>query len=99
MGPAQFMPSTWILFESKISKLTSNTPPNPWNIEDAFTASAIFLAEAGATTKNEAGEKRAAQTYISGRSLCPAKGLARTVCLGYSRQITALSRDIARNIN
>ena len=99
MGPAQFMPSTWILFENKTAKLTGNNPPNPWNIEDAFTASAIFLAEAGATAKNEAGEKRAAQTYISGRPLCPAKGLARTVCLGYSRQITALSKDIARNIN
>ncbi|MEK7636503.1 MAG: lytic murein transglycosylase [Patescibacteria group bacterium] len=99
MGPAQFMPSTWISFKNKTAKLTGNNPPNPWNIEDAFTASAIFLAEAGATAKNEAGETRAARTYISGRSACPAKGLSRTVCLGYSRQITALSKEIARNIN
>ncbi len=99
MGPAQFLPSTWLLFENRVSKLTGHKPANPWNIEDAFTASAIYLADAGATTKTEAGEQRAARAYISGRPTCPAKGGARTICLRYSSQILSLTKSIARDIN
>ena len=99
MGAAQFIPTTWLLFEDRVSRVTGHNPPNPWDAEDAFTAAAIFLADSGATSKTEAGEKRAAQTYISGRPSCPSSGSARTACLGYSRQVLSLSREISRNIN
>ncbi|MBU6415267.1 lytic murein transglycosylase, partial [Patescibacteria group bacterium] len=62
MGPAQFIPTTWLLFEARVAQMTGHNPPNPWKIEDAFTASAIFLADAGANLKTTAGELAAART-------------------------------------
>lgn len=93
MGPAQFLPTTWLLFESQVAGLTNHNPPNPWNTEDAFTAAAIFLAEAGARSQTAAGETRAAKTYISGKPTC-----TQYVCKSYANRILALSRDIDRTL-
>ncbi|MEK7631015.1 MAG: lytic murein transglycosylase [Patescibacteria group bacterium] len=64
MGPAQFIPSTWELYISKIAAATGHNPPNPWVPEDAFMASAIYLGELGANTR--AGEHTAAAKYFAG---------------------------------
>lgn len=64
MGPAQFIPSTWLAYESKIAAATGHNPPNPWNAEDAFMASSIYLGEIGANTV--AGERMAAAKYFAG---------------------------------
>ncbi|MEK7649433.1 MAG: lytic murein transglycosylase [Patescibacteria group bacterium] len=64
MGPAQFIPSTWEIYISKIAAATGHNPPNPWNPEDAFMASAIYLGELGADTR--AGEHTAAAKYFAG---------------------------------
>ena len=66
MGPAQFIPSTWILYKERIAKATGHNPPNPWNPEDAFTAAAILLADNGATKKTLAAERLAALRYFAG---------------------------------
>ena len=64
MGPAQFIPSTWVLFENRIAKATGHNPPNPWDPEDAFMASAIYLGDLGALSI--AGEHEAAARYFAG---------------------------------
>ncbi len=66
MGPAQFIPTTWLLYEAAVANLTGNNPPSPWNIEDAFTASGLKLAEAGANQQTYSAETKAAKIYIAG---------------------------------
>lgn len=63
MGPAQFIPSTWVGYAAKVSKITGKTA-NPWDIRDAFIAAALKLGADGATS--QAGEWAAAMRYFSG---------------------------------
>jgi predicted nucleic acid-binding Zn-ribbon protein len=68
MGPSQFIPSTWKLFESRINGVTGRSVANPWNPQDAITATALYLEDLGAVSGNEASERNAACKYYSGRS-------------------------------
>jgi len=63
MGPAQFIPSTWKGYSSKVSAITGKTA-DPWDIRDAFLAAALKLAAGGATSQS--GEWAAAMRYFSG---------------------------------
>lgn len=69
LGPAQFIPSTWLSYADAVANATGHHPPNPWNIEDAFMAAAIKLARGGATLGRD-GEIRAAKAYLSGNGNC-----------------------------
>lgn len=91
MGPAQFIPTTWLLFKDRVANLSGHTPPSPWIVEDAFTASALYLADSGAASQSEAGEIRAAKTYISGSPNC-----STSICRWYANTIISLSRSIDR---
>ncbi|MAG12200.1 hypothetical protein CL630_00095 [bacterium] len=66
MGPAQFIPSTWVLFEDRIAKLSGNSPPDPWNPRDAFIASALLLKDNGAGKGTYTAERLAALRYFAG---------------------------------
>lgn len=66
MGPAQFLPSVWLQYQSKIAQLTGHNPPDPWSIEDAFVAASIKLTQAGAAAQNYNAEWKAAQIYFAG---------------------------------
>ena len=66
MGPAQFIPSTWMLYKGRLDSMLGK-PADPWNIKDAFLASALYLADSGATTHTYDAEWCAAQRYFSGR--------------------------------
>lgn len=68
MGPSQFIPSTWKLFEDKIKKVTGASVADPWVPYHAITATSIYLADLGAVAGNEASERNAACKYYSGRS-------------------------------
>lgn len=94
MGPAQFIPSTWVCYggfiHEKSGKCTKgsyswdgpwkydasrdrirnalgkNSPSNPWNNQDAFTASALLLMDNGAAKGGRSAERLAALRYFAG---------------------------------
>ncbi len=66
MGPAQFLPSTWMHYKEKIEGITGKKPADPWNIRDAFLAAGLFLKEYGASSQKSNDEWRAAMIYFSG---------------------------------
>lgn len=66
MGPAQMMPATWLGYKARIVEITGNNPPSPWNIKDAFVASALYLANKGANQATYAAEWKAAMMYLAG---------------------------------
>ncbi|RLI18238.1 hypothetical protein DRO54_10380 [Candidatus Bathyarchaeota archaeon] len=65
MGPAQFIPSTWMIYRERVTKITGKTA-DPWNIKDAFLAAALYLADYGAARQTYNAEWRAAMIYFSG---------------------------------
>ncbi len=66
MGPAQFMPATWMEYKNRVEKLTGNNPPSPWNILDAFMAASIKLTDAGAGKQTTDAEWKSAMIYFAG---------------------------------
>jgi len=74
MGPAQFMPTTWLLYKKGISNITGNNPPNPWNPKDAFVASGLLLKDNGAAAGGYAAERKAALKYLAGGNWEKPKG-------------------------
>ena len=66
MGPSQFIPSTWSLYEKKISSAVGVATPDPWDPKHAFMASAIFLKDLGAAGGTYSDEREAALRYYAG---------------------------------
>lgn len=64
MGPADFIPSTWVKYEKKIEDQTGETA-NPWKIKDAFLAAGMYLSDSGAKTQSIKGEWNSAMIYFS----------------------------------
>jgi membrane-bound lytic murein transglycosylase B len=64
MGPAQFIPSTWIKYKDRVKQITGSA--DPWNVKDAFVAAALYLADYGAVNGNIESERKAAMIYFSG---------------------------------
>ncbi len=93
LGPAQFLPTTWLGYEADVARLTGHQPPNPWNIEDAFTASAIKLARAGADDKTRTAEIGAAKAYIGGKTTCSSR-----ICNYYANAVLRKAAEIEQNL-
>ncbi|MDD5152667.1 MAG: hypothetical protein PHS95_01535 [Candidatus Pacebacteria bacterium] len=66
MGPSQFIPSTWILYEKRIAAMSGSNPPNPWNARDAIFATALLMKDNGADAGTRASERLAALRYLAG---------------------------------
>lgn len=64
IGPAQIMPATWEGIEGRLLQLTGKPTVNPYDLTDAFVATAVFLADRGAA--NPAAEREAVGRYIAG---------------------------------
>lgn len=65
MGPAQFIPSTWLGYRKKVTALSGKSTANPWDIRDAFLASAVKLKSDGADGSDD-GDWKAALRYFAG---------------------------------
>jgi membrane-bound lytic murein transglycosylase B len=88
MGPAQFIASTWALFEDRLQGALGHFA-NPWNAQDAFVASAMYLTDLGATGTSYSGQIRAACKYYgSGGSTC-----------SYGRSVMKLRDSIQSDID
>jgi membrane-bound lytic murein transglycosylase B len=68
MGPAQFIPSTWMLYEGRIAKATGQEPANPWDPRTATFATALLMKDNGADNGTRATERLASLRYFAGWS-------------------------------
>lgn len=66
MGPAQFIPSTWVLYKERLAAMTGQNPPNPWSARTAVFATAILMMDNGADKGTRASERLAALRYFAG---------------------------------
>lgn len=66
MGPAQFIPSTWMLYKSRLAAATGDRVPNPWDPRTAIFATAMLMADNGADQGTRESERRAALRYFAG---------------------------------
>jgi len=94
MGPAQFIPSTWLLLQPKINAaLGTSGMPNPWDPKTAFLAAALYLRDIGAAGGGYTAERNAACRYYSGRP-CDSKRPPNT---SYGNSVMALAGSIQLN--
>lgn len=93
MGPSQFIPSTWKLFENRIEKITNSSVADPWKPYHAITATALYLSDLGAVTGNESSERNAACKYYSGRS-CASSSAGAGYGNSVMRKVTSMQLDI-----
>jgi membrane-bound lytic murein transglycosylase B len=89
MGPAQFIPSTWVGIEDEVASALGIVTPDPWQPKDALMASAIFLEQLGAAGGSYSAEMKAACKYYgTGGSSC-----------SYGKSVMARVASIQKNIN
>lgn len=68
MGPSQFIPSTWVMYKSKIASIAGSKQADPWNPEHAIIGTSLLLKDNGAGPQTYTAERNAACKYYSGRS-------------------------------
>ena len=88
MGPAQFIPSTWIDMENSVAKALGISNPDPWNPQDSFMASGLFLSDLGASSTYSSEIRAACKYYGTGGSTC-----------AYGRQVMSKAATIQDNID
>jgi len=66
MGPTQFIPSTWAMYEGKIKSALGVAASDPWNSLHAIVATGLFLSDVGAAGGSRQAEHQAAARYYAG---------------------------------
>jgi membrane-bound lytic murein transglycosylase B len=98
MGPSQFIPSTWELFKDRIGGAMGVSPnqADPWNPEHAFTATAIYMSDLGASAGGYSAERNAACRYYSGAVCTPGRVPSNVF---YGDQVMQKAQSIQENID
>ncbi|MBI2049107.1 MAG: hypothetical protein HYT29_01575, partial [Parcubacteria group bacterium] len=94
MGPAQFIPSTWVLYEDRIAAVAGHAPPNPWEPYDAFMASALLMKDNGADKGTYSAERLAALRYFAGW-----KNATKPAYAFYGDEVMVLAEKYQRQID
>jgi len=75
MGPAQFMPNTWLNpsnpdkgYKKRVENIVGGTA-NPWRVRDAFLAAGLYLSDWGAGSQKLQKEVGAVTAYLCGTSV------------------------------
>ena len=88
MGPAQFIPSTWSGYKSRLKAILEHEA-DPWNPRDAFMASSLLLTDKGAIGNSASAQSRAACSYYgTGGASC-----------SYGNSVMKLKNGIQTNID
>jgi peptidoglycan hydrolase CwlO-like protein len=90
MGPAQFIPSTWMMYRDRLNQILGR-PANPWTISDSFLASGVLLTDSGARSQTRDGEWRAAMIYFSG-------GTTNSTYFWYANQVVDRADQFEKDI-
>ena len=90
MGPAQFIPSTWMLYKNRLANVTGQNPPDPWSARTAIFATALLMADNGADGGTAAEERKAALKYFAGSNWSkPANAIYGTRVMEYAASYQA----------
>jgi len=92
MGPAQFIPWTWDQYKSRVASALGKRVANPWEPEDAFMASAIYLSDLGASAGGYTAERTAALKYYAGSNWNKPQNAF------YGNQVIASAQNIQENM-
>ena len=93
MGPAQFIPSTWMGYRERVAQLTGHSLPDPWRIQDAFTAAAAKLSRDGAVNGNIASEIGASKRYYCGSATSTS-----SACVNYANSVQRLAASLEQDL-
>ncbi len=66
MGPAQFIPSTWQGYATRLASIIGVSIANPWDPKTAITATALYMKDLGAAAGGYTAERTAALKYYAG---------------------------------
>lgn len=93
MGPSQFIPSTWELFKNRLGSTLGIKADevNPWNPEHSILATAVYLADLGASNGGYTAERNSACRYYSGVACAPGR---RPANVFYGDQVMTKAQNI-----
>ncbi len=93
LGLAQFIPSTWVIFENRISVTLGVSSVSPWVPEHGIMASSMYLGDLGAGKGGYTAELNAACRYYGGGSGCT------SITTVYGTQVMTRAARIQANID
>lgn len=92
MGPTQFIPSTWEMYEGRIKAALGVGAADPWNPAHAVMATGLYLADVGAAGGSYIAEHTAAARYYAG-------GNWATSGQGYGNSVMSKAAAFQRDID